>query len=136
MALGRAHPRSRRSVLSVLGCLCTFVDAAAGLRQHLRGYVETNYSLLSRWLQADLAADPRRKATGGHRLVRVLSHHIQVDSPQPVFVAFGRPETSHGGPSEKVFEASRRLIANRDREHVGTAYVYQLPIDTLPATRY
>src|SRR5215211_9024802 len=136
MALNRPYPRSRRSVLSEVGFLCTFVDAAARLRQHLRGYVETNYSLLGRWLQADLAADPRRKATGVHRLVRVFSHHIQVDSPQPVFVAFGRPETRHGGPSENVFEACRRLIADCDREHVGTAYVYQLPIDTPPANRY
>src|SRR5687767_3568391 len=27
MALGRLYPRSRRSVLSEVGCLCTFVDA-------------------------------------------------------------------------------------------------------------
>src|SRR5215211_2475804 len=119
-----------------VGCLCTIVDPA-DLRQHFRGYVETDYSPLDRRLHEDLAADPRRKATGGgQRYVRVFSHHIQIDSPQPVFVAFGRPETRHGGPSEKVFEASRCLIADRDCEYVGTTYVYQLPIDTPPATRY
>src|SRR5215210_794565 len=136
MALNRPYPRSRRSVLSEVGFLCTFVDAAARLRQHLRGYVETNYSLLGRWLQADLAADPRRKATGVHRLVRVFSHHIQVDSPQPVFVAFGRPETRHGGPPEKLLEARGCLVADRDSEHLGPPDVYQLPIDTQSATCY
>src|SRR5215218_830369 len=136
MALGRPYPRLRRWVLSEVGCLCTIVDAA-DLRQPFRGYVDPNYSPLDCRLHEDLAADPRRKATGGgQRYVRVFSHHIEVDSPQPVFVSFGRPETRHGGPSEKVFEACRRLIADCDREHVGTTYVYQLPIDTPPATRY
>jgi hypothetical protein len=52
----------------------------------------------------------------------MFSHHIQVDSPQPIFVAFGRLKTRHGGPPEKIFEACRGLIANRDCEHVGTTY--------------
>src|SRR5215210_1194439 len=111
MALFRPYPCSRRWVLSEVGYLCTFVGALIAPAPAFPGLCRT--------------CD-----------VRVFSHHIQVDGPQPVFAAFGWPEPRHGGSPEKVFEACRRLVANRDCEHVGTTYVYQLPVDTPPATPY
>src|SRR5829696_965815 len=39
MALGRSYPRFRRSVLSGVGCLCTFLDATSRRSYATRGSV-------------------------------------------------------------------------------------------------